>query len=371
MLRLYTFGGLRIEREGQSLQLSTQKARDLLAYLVTFRGRPHPRSVLAGTLWPDLPEGKARRRLSDTLWRVRRILGDHVMVDEEYICVNTEIPCWLDVEEFELKRQEAGSREQGTDACILSLTSCIQLYLGPFLDGFYHDWVLLERERLQELYLETLKRLLEYNKQTGDYAEALSIAQRVATVEPLHEAAHRELMRLYHLLGRDAEAVAQYRCCREILREEMGVNPAPETEALYHTLSRLALTPSGAPAVHLPTPARRPTHDLDDLPLVGRDAERSDLLGLLEAATAGQGGIVLLEGEPGIGKSRLARELVAGARWRNVDVILVSASEGTASSYVLLVTALAPTLTPLRVRQLTHSMDPVHLQAVAPLLPQV
>ncbi|MFL7793254.1 MAG: hypothetical protein AB8I69_14020, partial [Anaerolineae bacterium] len=63
MLRFYTFGGLRIEREGQFLQLSTQKARDLLAYLVTFRDRSHPRSVLAGTLWPDLPEGKARRRL--------------------------------------------------------------------------------------------------------------------------------------------------------------------------------------------------------------------------------------------------------------------------------------------------------------------
>jgi DNA-binding SARP family transcriptional activator len=274
MLRLYTFGGLRIEREGQSLQLSTQKARDLLAYLITFRDRPHPRPVLAGTLWPDLPEGKARRRLSDTLWRVRRVLGDHVMADEERIWFNAEAPYWLDVEEFELKRQEAGSGERETDACI-------QLYLGPFLDGLYHDWVLLERERLQGLYLEVLKQLLEHNKQAGDYAEALSIAQQLVAAEPLHEAAHRELMRLYHLLDRDAEAIAQYQCCREILREEMGVAPASETEALYHTLSSPAPTFPGAPAVHLPTPARRPTHDLDDLPLVGRDAERSALLGLL------------------------------------------------------------------------------------------
>ncbi|MBN1976183.1 MAG: AAA family ATPase [Anaerolineae bacterium] len=370
MLRLYTFGGLRIEREGQFLQLSTQKARDLLAYLVTFRDRPHPRPVLAGTLWPDLPEGKARRRLSDTLWRVRRVLGDHVMADEERVRFNTEAPYWLDVQEFEAKRQEAESGEQGTESYVLSLVSCIQLYLGPFLDGLYHDWVLLERERLQERYLEALKRLLEYNKQTGDYAEALAIAQRLAAVEPLHEAAHRELMRLYHLLGRDAEAVAQYQRCREILREEMGVDPAPETEALYHTLSGPAPTPPGAPAVHLPTPARRPTHDLDDLPLVGRDAERSALLGLLEAATAGQGGIVLLEGEPGIGKSRLARELIAGARWRNVEAILAGASEGSASSYALLVSALAPALTSLRVRQLIHAMESVHLQAIAPLLPQ-
>jgi DNA-binding SARP family transcriptional activator len=371
MLRLYTFGGLRIEREGQSLQLSTQKARDLLAYLITFRDRPHPRPVLAGTLWPDLPEGKARRRLSDTLWRVRRVLGDHVMADEERIWFNVKVPYWLDVQEFEAKRQEAESGEQGTESYVLSLASCIQLYLGPFLDGLYHDWVLLERERFQGLYLEALKHLLEYNKQAGDYAEALSIAQQLVAAEPLHEAAHRELMRLYHLLDRDAEAIAQYQCCREILREEMGVPPASETEALYRTLSGPAPMPPGALAVHLPTPARRPTHDLDDLPLVGRDAERSALLGLLEAATSGQGGIVLLEGEPGIGKSRLAWELAAGARWRNVDAILVGIGEDAAFSYALLVAVLAPALTSLRVRQLTHSMESVHLQAVAPLLPQV
>ena len=82
MLRLYTFGGLRIERDDHPLQLPTQKARDLLAYLVVFRDRSHPRAVLSGILWPDLPEGKARRRLSDTLWRVRRALGDCLAADD-------------------------------------------------------------------------------------------------------------------------------------------------------------------------------------------------------------------------------------------------------------------------------------------------
>jgi hypothetical protein len=112
MLRIYTFGGLRIERDGQPLRLSTQKARDLLAYLITFRDRPHPRSVLAGTLGPDLPEDKARR-LSDILWRVRSSLGDQVIADEERIWFNTEIPHWLDVQEFETKRQNAKSGEHG------------------------------------------------------------------------------------------------------------------------------------------------------------------------------------------------------------------------------------------------------------------
>jgi DNA-binding SARP family transcriptional activator len=371
MLRIYTFGGLRIEHGGQPLQLSTQKARDLLAYLITFRDRPHPRSVLAGTLWPDLPEDKARRRLSDTLWRVRHVLGDLVMADEERVWFNAEAPRWLDVEEFEIKRREARSGEQGTESGILSLASCVQLYHGPFLDGLYHDWVLLEQERLQELYLETLNRLLEHHKQTGDYTEALSIAQQLVAAEPLHEASHCELMRLYHLLGRDAEAIAQYHRCREILQEELGTLPAPGTEALYQTLSSGAPAPSTTPTAHLPTSAHHPTYDLDELPLVGRDAERSALLGLLEAATSGQGDVVLLEGEPGIGKSRLARELVAGARWRNVDAILAGIGEDTASSYALLVAALTPALTSLRVRQLTHSTTPIHLQTLAPLFPRI
>lgn len=371
MLRIYTFGGLRIEHGEQPLQLSTQKARDLLAYLITFRDRPHPRSVLADTLWPDLPEDKARRRLSDTLWRVRRALGDLVMANEERVWLNAEASHWLDVEEFEIERQKASGKEQGAKSCILSLASCIQLYHGPFLDGLYHDWVLLEQERLQELYLETLNRLLEHHKQTGDYTEALSIAQQLVAAEPLHETSHCELMRLYHLLGRDLEAITQYHRCCEILREELGTLPAPETESLYQTLSGSAPAPSATPTAHLPTSAHYPTYDLDELPLVGRDAERSALLGLLEAATSGQGGVTLLEGEPGIGKSRLARELVAGARWRNVDAILTGTGEDTAPSYNLLVAALTPALTALRVRQLTHSVNPVHLQAVAPLLPPI
>jgi DNA-binding SARP family transcriptional activator/tetratricopeptide (TPR) repeat protein len=369
MLRLYTFGGLRTERDGQPLQLSTQKGRDLLAYLIAFRDRSHPRSVLAGILWPDLPEVKARRRLSDTLWRVRRPLGDLVMADEERVWFNAEALYWLDVQEFELEMQRAGGEGQSDDLRIPHLISCVQLYVGPFLDGLYHDWVLVERERLQELYLKALERLLEHHKQIGDYAEALSIAQQLVATEPLHEASHRELMHLYHLLDRDAEAIAQYDRCCGILQEELGVSPAPETEALYQALSGAVPSPSTMPTPHLPTSAHRPTYDLDELPLVGRDGERSALLAHLESAAAGQGGIVLLEGEAGIGKSRLAQELVAGARWRNIDAILVSAGEEAAPSYGLLVAALAPILSPLRIRQVAHLLDPIYLQVAVPLLP--
>jgi len=380
MLRLCTFGGLRIERDGRPVQLSTQKVRDLLAYLVTFRDRPHPRAVLTSILWPDLPEEKSRRRLSDTIWRARRAVGpDVTLVDEDTLSFNPACDYWLDVEEFEGKVDKYTSTqvEKSLYPCLpvslstylLELNEAIDLYGGPFLDGLYHDWALLERERLRGLYLEALGHLLELYKQASNYSAALSVAQRLVAAEPLQEAAHRELMRFYHLLGRDAEAVAQYHRCREILREELDVAPAPETEALYHVLSRRAAPSPEMPAVHLPALARHPISDLDELPLAGRETERSALLGHLEAAAAGQGGIVLLEGEAGIGKTRLARELVAGARWRNIGAMIASAAKSdVSSSYALLLAALTPTLTPLRLRQLARVIDPVHLQAAAPLL---
>jgi predicted ATPase/DNA-binding SARP family transcriptional activator len=365
MLRLYTFGGLRIECAGQSLQLPTQRARDLLAYLISFRSRHHPRLTLVGVLWPDLPEDKARRRLSDTLWRLRRVLEGCVASDDEFVWFNTDLPCWLDVEQFE--RAAATIRS----ADLPAIEEALALYQGPFLDGLYHDWALLERERLRGLYLDLLWRVLDLHKQASDYAAALQITQRLVAAEPLHEAAHREQMRLHHLLGRDAEALAQYQRCREVLRRELGVDPAPETEALYHVLSRRVAGPPAAVEVHLPVPAHRVAPDLGEPPLVGRDGVRAALLGRLEAAASGRGGVILLEGEPGVGKSRLAQEVVAGARWRNLAVTVAHAEESALSSYALLVEALSPLLTPLRLRQLARLIGPEYLQAVASLLPAV
>jgi DNA-binding SARP family transcriptional activator/predicted ATPase len=364
MLRLYTFGGLRIERDGTPLRLPTRKARDLLAYLVTFRDRAHPRAALVGVLWPRLPEDKARRRLSDSLWRIRHVVGtDIVLADENTLRLNLNTGLRLDVARFEV----LVGRSPGARNPLPALREAIALYSGPYLDGLYHDWCLVERERLRGLYIESLNRLLKQLEQAGDAAAALEIARQLVATEPLHEGGHRELMRLYHLLDRDAEAMAQYHRCREILQQELGVEPTPKTTALYHTLSRRATLETHTPAAHLPSPARRIPFDLDEPPLVGRESTRAALLSHLEAAAAGRGGMVLLEGEAGIGKSRLAQELAAGARWRNVSVIVGQA--GAASYTAPILEGIAAGLTPLRIRQLAHLMTRSQLQLLSPLLP--
>ncbi len=368
MLRLYTFGGLRVERNEEFVRPPTQRACDLLAYLLSFRDRPHPRSALVGVLWPDLCEDRARRRLSDALWRVRHaIVSDVVLADDVSLQFNANCPHWLDVEQFETL---IAQYHRSTN--LSNLQRALALYQGPYLDGIYHDWALLERERLRGLCLETMGQLLERYKQIGDYPAALKAARRLVAAEPLHEAAHRELMRLYHLLGRDAEAIAQYHHCQEILRRELHVAPASETDALYHTLSDHASLQADVSSAHLPAAAHRPPPQLDAPPLVGRDAERAALLDHLETAAMGRGSIVLLEGEAGIGKSRLAQEIISGARWRNICAAQAVASDPSPSaSYTLLLDALTPLLTPLRCRQLMRLVEAPDIQAVAPLIPRL
>ncbi|MGC9358273.1 MAG: ATP-binding protein, partial [Anaerolineae bacterium] len=158
---------------------------------------------------------------------------------------------------------------------------------------------------------------------------------------------------------------------RELLRKELDVLPAPETEKLYQVLHRRASPVTVRSEIHLPTLARAPLPDLNVPPLVGRDVERAALLDHLESAARGHGELLLLEGEPGIGKSRLVEETIAGARWRNIDTIRAETEADNSSSYGPLLAVLSQELTPLRLRQLGQIVAPDVLWALSPLLPGI
>ncbi len=336
MLRVHLFGGLALAWQGDPLPtVRGTVTRCLFAYLVTYRDRPHTRDLLAGTFWPDLPDANARRRLSKALWQIRQAFravprtsspdGQDkaiprlaiFLTESDTVQLSPELPIWLDVEEFE--QQVAGSRQQEFGQAVDGLLRASELYRGEFLAGYYLDWAVVERERLQEMSLEALGRLVVGYKGWGEYEPARTFARRLAAEEPWREEAHREVMRLCHLLGEPAEALKQFEACRQSLAEELGLEPSPETVALADEIStrsglpRPPLLPSAARTVGAPL-LERP----DQLPLVGRRKELAELLRQLDLAVAGTGGTTIMYGEAGVGKSRLLRELADNARWRGV-----------------------------------------------------
>jgi DNA-binding SARP family transcriptional activator len=320
-LSLRLLGGYEVQTGlGQSLAVPTRKAQGLLAYLALTPGQTHPRDKLATLLWAEASALSARNALRQTLFVLRKALGS---VEDGMLVVTgnaVSLPAGnveTDVAAFE--RAVAA----GTPA---ALEEAAGLYRGDLLAGLgvaepvFEEWLMSERERLRELALETLARLLVHQRAAGDATSAVQSAFRLLALDPLQEAVHRALMRLYVQLGRRDAALRQYQECVELLHRELGVEPDPETKTLYRDILHLRPAPSraGPPTMVSPPPAA---------PLIGRVRELSALDAALGQAWSGAGGVVAILGEAGIGKSRLLAELAADARRRGGFVWLGRAHE--------------------------------------------
>jgi DNA-binding SARP family transcriptional activator len=373
-LRIRMFGGLTLEAGGEPLPpIASRTARSLLAYLVAHRHTAPTRDLLAGMFWPDMVESQARRRLSHALWQIQSVLSEaadldgYIEVSPTTIRFNGDAGAWVDADVFEaavalVKRDDETDRAETLDR----LVGAVRLYTGDFLAGFYDDWIGIEQERLRQSLFMALNHIVRLSKSWGDFDQALLYARRLALLDPLHEEAHREVMRLCYLMGRPNEALAQYERCTSILESEIGATPAAETVALRDEIAAGRQTP----IVPLAEGARSRLFEIDGTPLVGRTAERQEIIARMEDALAGRGGIVLLEGEPGAGKTRLLTESAEDANWRGLSVLWGGTEpSGIVKPYEGLRRALQDGLTQLRVHQLVERMDRVWLQALVPLLP--
>ncbi|MFP4636106.1 MAG: BTAD domain-containing putative transcriptional regulator, partial [Nitriliruptoraceae bacterium] len=370
-LEVVLFGGFQLRRGGEDVPpLPSRAARTLLAYLAIHRGIRHPRDHLAERFWPDLPANRGRRRLSHTLWQVQDALGelsgevDHLDVAGDTIGLTPSIPCWVDVEEFVRGLDRARERRGASQARVRDLTeleAVVGLYRGEFMAGHEDEWVLAERQQLHVRYLEALGWLVGLAKAHAAYDDALIYARRLTNEDPLREDGHREVMRLSMLLGRASEAIRQYERVRDVLAEELGTVPSAETEALHARIVRQR---------RLSTPAAEPALLPDHIPLIGRDREQDRALTVLERALVGRGGALLVEGEPGVGTSRLLAEVVDDAGWRGFACASVGCSSPDAVvAYGVIQDVLDEVLTPLRVEQLRPRVGPVWLAEAATLAP--
>ena len=358
--------------------LST-KACSLLAYLILHHESPITRGWLVGIFWPERSNARARRALSQALWQIRRALGpaaDRLTTDRDAVTFLLNSGDWLDVAGFEERVNKYTRMDRYTSRQILSeLSAAVDLYRADFLEGIYDDWALLERERLRDLYLRALEGLSAAYKRQGEFEQALTSARRLAAADPLRESAHRELMRLYHLLGRDCAALEQYETLRVLLDKELDISPSSTSIALRREIAAgLEGEDENKTRPHLPIPPSPPPllRDLAHLPFVGRSDERTSLVDALHTAGQGRGGVALVEGDAGVGKTRLVEQVAADARWRGVQVGSKKAEQlAAAAPYQLLRDALSPLLTPLRVAQLAELVEPLRLSAVASLLPPI
>lgn len=244
-LRICLFGSFQVTHPPsvEADSKITRSAKALLAYLLLYRHRIHPRETLAGLFWGDYNDERARSCLSTALWRVRRVLEPHDVPRGTYLLTtpmgeigfNQQSNYWLDVAEFEeqvtISLNKPIKEMESTDAD--KLETAIEICSGELLEGFYEDWALSERERLRSLYLKSLARLMNYFKGQRNFEKGLACGKRILHLDPLREEIHREVIRLYFASGRRAMAIRQFKKCCEVLERELDVPPMEETQTLF------------------------------------------------------------------------------------------------------------------------------------------
>ena len=284
------------------------RLQSMLAYLTLHRNAPKSRTHLAFLFWPDSTEEQAHTNLRHLVYRLRRTLPNanaYLHTDKQTLHWNPDVPWTLDVEGFERAIAEADRAEQDGNLIALrvALEEAVKLYRGDLLPGIYEEWVFPERERLRQQFLQALERLIVQLERERQYQEAIRVAQQLLRVDPLHEATYRTLMRLNAGSGDRAAALRTYQTCVTVLERELAIEPGDLTQEAYHRLLRKA-----APSVPL---AASSTPLVGIAPLVGRTVEWSQLQDTWQYTLYGHLGMVVLSGEAGIGKTRLAEELVA------------------------------------------------------------
>ncbi len=366
LLHIQLLGDFHLAYDDRPLNTVNQaRVQSLLAYLLLRRHAPQARHHLAFTFWPDDDETNARNNLRKMLHQLRHALPD----DAQFLATDANSVQWLpstpwrlDVAEFEAAIVHAKGLAHGPDleATCQALQMALDLYKGDLLPSCYDDWIGPERERLRQAAAKVCQHLIYLREERREYPAALDIARRLLQLDPLNEAPYASLMRLHALNNDRVAALRVYHDCVTILQRELEVEPGEEVQAAYKSLLHLG---SGLAAA-----APQPPALASAIPLIGRQGEWARVRDIWQQSARGQPSFVLITGEAGIGKTRLAEELltwavrqgVTGARTRAYE------AEGRLSYAPIIEWLRSPALAPALAR-----LEKIWLGEIARLLPEL
>jgi len=355
-LRVRLLGSFAVEYGDEPVtSLRAARLQSLLAYLVLHCATPQPRQRLAFLFWPDTSDAQAQTNLRQLLHTLKQRLPNaatYLQVDDHTVTWLSNGPDLLDVTAFETAIDDA-FRTNGTPR-LEALERAAAAYTGDLLPGCYDDWVINLREQLSQKYIVALEQLVLLHEERRAYARAIAYAQRLLAHDPLHEATYRRLMRLLALSGDRAAALRVYHTCVAQMERELGVPPSLATREAYERLLQMD-------EAYL-------AHRSPQAPFVGRKAAWQELQNLWRSAHRGDLRVVCIQGEAGIGKTRIAEELLYWAQQQGIRTLHAHAySTESTMSYAPLIEALrAPDAQPALAQ-----IAPVWRTELARLLPEL
>ena len=338
LLRLAVLGPPEAVHDGTRLTFALRKAQALLLYLAVEQGM-HPRSKLAAFLWPDSAPHDARTALRNALALLRTLLADasasphsHLLSPRDLLGMDSQAPLELDLAVVQeayraAQRHSTLPAESQRAALVAKFQQALALVRGPFLDGFwlgeespFDEWVLQEQQQWQVRVQVLCERLSAFQEAGFELEPARATLTRWLVLDPLSEEAYRRLMRVHLALGDASAALQVYATCRARLAEDLRVKPSAETVALADQIRASAAASRGSTLARREARESGPPSELV-APLVGRAAAFRQLVGSFQQVRGGQPQAVLVVGEAGIGKTRLATEFVSWAKAQGAEVL--------------------------------------------------
>ena len=354
-------GGFSVSVAGQQVpeHWRLRKAKTVVKLLALAPGHRLHREVVGEVLWPDAEPQVASNNLHQVLHSVRRMIGPaSIALVDDVVRLCPAGGLSVDVDLFE---HAAASARRGSD--IPAMQHAIQLWTGPLLpEDLYADWAEEQRERLSETHAAVATLLGSALVTRGEEEAALALLEPLASARPRDEHLHRVMIEALAASGRRWDAIEAYERLRDALDEAYAAEPEPQTKALYRRL----LT-SGQPAVRTPSPgAQLPGRGMPTL--VGRRQEWERLRSAWQRASGGESHLFLITGEAGIGKTRLAEELLT---WADQQGIATARTRSYSADGRLTLAPMTDWLRSDAIRRSLGGLDDVWLTEVARLLPEL